>query len=206
MSAKRRPTIIAHHLIWTLYGHWLPNDLRGSGSEELRDPKFKQLGEIYHGRKPGHLQPSRKELREFHRQAEPLLEFPRFWIDEAKRQAIGGAIARVVAERGYTVWACAILSNHVHMVIRIHRDDALAMWHAIAEAVRLELRQFSDVGAEHPVWAARPYKVFLRTPDEVRGRVDYVEGNPTKEGLPPQHFDFVQSYSNWPFHQLKMAQ
>jgi hypothetical protein len=92
------------------------------------------------------------------------------------------------------------------MVIRIHRDDALAMWHAIAEAVRLELRQFSDVGAEHPVWAARPYKVFLRTPDEVRGRVDYVDGNPMKEGLPPQHFDFVQSYNNWPFHQLKMAQ
>jgi REP element-mobilizing transposase RayT len=134
------------------------------------------------------------------------LEFPRFWIDEAKRQAISQAIAQVVAERGYTVWACASLSNHVHLVIRIHRDDALATWSAIAEAVRLELRQFSDVAAEHPVWAARPCKVFLRTPDEVRGRVDYVEGNPMKEGLPPQHFDFVQSYSNWPFHQLKMAQ
>ncbi len=197
--------IIAHHLIWTLYGHWLPNDLRGSGSEELRDPKFAALGEIYHGRKPATLQPTRKELREFHKQAEPLMEFPTFWIDDAKRQAIGGAIAPVVAERGYTLWACAILSNHVHMVIRRHRDDALTIWHAIAEAVRLELRQFSDVGAKHPVLAARPYKVFLRAPDEVRGRIDYVDDNPTKEGLPSQHFDFVQSYNNWPHHKVGLV-
>ena len=202
----RRPAIIAHHLIWTLYGHWLPNDLRGSGSEEIRDPKFKELGEIYHGRKPARLQPTRQELRKFHKQAEPLLEFPRFWIDEAKRQAIGDAIARVVAERGYTVWACAILSNHVHMVIRRHRDDTLVMWNAIADAVRLDLVKFADVGAAHPVWAARPYTVFLHTPDDVRGRIEYVDGNPSKEGLPPQHFDFVQSYNDWPFHKLQMAQ
>ena len=199
---ERRPAIIAHHLIWTLYGHWLPNDLRGSGSDALRDPKFAALGEIHHGRKPARLQPTRQELREFHTKAEPLLEFPRFWIDEAKRQAIRDAIARVVADRGYTVWACAILSNHVHMVIRRHRDDALAMWHAIADAVRLELAAFADVGSDHPVWAARPYKVFLRTPGEVRGRIDYVDGNPVKEGLPSQHYDFVQSYNDWPFHQV----
>ena len=201
MSAHR-PSIIAHHLIWTLYGHWLPNDLRGSGSEALRDPKFAALGDIHHGRKPARLQPTRKELREFHKKAEPLLEFPRFWIDEAKRQAIEGAIRRVVAERGYTVWACAILSNHVHMVIRRHRDDALAMWNAIADAVRIELVKFADVGTEHPVWAARPYKVFLRTPDEVRGRVEYVADNPEKEGLPRQQFSFVQSYNNWPIHKM----
>ena len=86
------------------------------------------------------------------------------------------------------------------MVIRRHRDDALAMWHTIAEAVRVELVAFADVGANHPVWAARPYKVFLRTPDEVHGRIEYVEGNPEKEGLPQQQHDFVQSYNNWPFH------
>ena len=44
-------SVIAHHLIWTLYGHWLPNDPRGSGSRELLDEKFAPLGEIHHGRK-----------------------------------------------------------------------------------------------------------------------------------------------------------
>lgn len=116
-----------------------------------------------------------------------------------------GAIGRVVAERNYTVWGCAILSNHVHMVIRRHRDDALAMWKAIAEALRFDLRGTDGIETDHPVIAARPYKVFLHTPDEVRGRIDYVGRNPAKEGLPQQRFDFVQSYDNWPFHKVLTA-
>jgi hypothetical protein len=32
-----RPMIIGHHLIWILYGHWLPNDLRGSGSSRVEE-------------------------------------------------------------------------------------------------------------------------------------------------------------------------
>jgi len=98
------------------------------------------------------------------------------------------------------VWACAILSNHAHLIVRRHRDDALEIWHAFAGAVRTVLRSFPNVGAEHPALAARPYKVFLRRPGEVRGRIGYVERNPEKDGLPRQKFDFVQPYDNWPFH------
>lgn len=203
---ERRPSIIAHHLIWTLYGHWLPNDPRGSGSETVRDPKFAPLGKVYHGRKPASEQPTREELRAFHKRADPLLEFRRFWIDEAKRQALGEAFAKVLVERDYTVWACAILSNHAHMVIRRHRDDALAMWHSIAAGSCPALRGFSDIDSEHPVWSTRPYKVFLRTPEEVRGRILYVERNPVKEALPQQQYGFVQSYNNWPFQQVASQQ
>ena len=200
---QQRPAIIAHHLIWTLYGHWLSNDPRGSGSEGVRDPKFAALGEAHLGRRPAREQPSRDELKAFYRRAAPLLGFPRFWIDEAKRQAIGNAIAKVVAERNYTVWACAILSNHAHMVVRRHRDDALAIWHAVADSTASALRNYPEIGDNHPVWAARPYKVFLRTPDEVRGRIVYVERNPEKERLLLQHYDFVQAYNNWPFHKAR---
>jgi REP element-mobilizing transposase RayT len=197
--------IIGHHLIWALYGHWLANDLRGSGSHEFYDEKFAPLGPIHHGRKPRHLQPSRRELKEFHKQAEPLLNFTRFWIDEAKRQAISDAFSKVIAERKYTVWACAILSNHAHMVIRVHRDDALRMWHAFAEESRTRLRLFAEIGSAHPIWSSRPYKVFLYTPDEVHSRVQYVELNPEKEGLPRQHYDFAECYNNWPFHMAQAA-
>ena len=198
--AESRESIIGHHLIWTLYGHWLANDLRGSGSSELREEKFADLGSIFHGRKPEHLQPSRDDLREFHREAEPLLVFPKFWLDAAKRQVVGQSIGEAVREHSYTVWACAVLSNHAHLVIRRHRDDALTMWHTFADAIRLRLREFSEIGAKHPVFSERPYKVSLKNPGEVRGRVKYVERNPEKEGLPPQTYDFVTRYNNWPFH------
>jgi REP element-mobilizing transposase RayT len=197
---QRRRSVIGYHLIWTLYGHWLANDLRGSGSDDVRDPKFAGLAPVHRGRKPERLQPSREELRQFYREAAPLLEFPRFWIDEAKRQALAASIDMACRDRAYTVWACAILANHVHMVIRRHRDDGEAMWKNIAGATRERLREFGDVGAEHPVWAARPFKVYLWTPYDVRTRVTYVECNPEKERLPRQEFAFVTPYDNWPFH------
>ncbi len=198
--AEKRESIIGHHLIWTLYGHWLANDLRGSGSGELREEKFDDLGPIHHGRKPEREQPSREELREFHKQAEPLLNYSRFWLDPAKRQVLGEVIGEVVAKQGYTVWTCAVLSNHAHLVIRHHRDDALTMWHKFADSIRLRLREEASLALKHPVFSDRPYKVFLHNPHEVRTRITYVERNPEKEGLPRQEYNFVIAYNNWPFH------
>ena len=97
-----RPSIIGHHLIFPLYGHWAPNDLRGSGSIEFYNEKLESLGPIHFGRKPAHEQPSREELREFHRRFKALLKFPVFWINDAKRQALSEAFSEVVRNRGYT--------------------------------------------------------------------------------------------------------
>jgi len=198
-----RPAIIGHHLIWTLYGHWLANDLRGSGSQYLYEEKFAPLGSVHHGRKPAHLQPSREELREFYRRADPLLKYRKFWLDEAKRQAVGDVFGEVTVKEHYTVWACAVLSNHVHLVVRRHRDDAQTMWHKLADASRLRLREFPAMEDDHPIWSDRPYKVFLNTPEAIRACVRYVDRNPEKEGLSAQAYGFVQPYNNWPFHKRR---
>lgn len=199
-----RKQIIAHHLIWTLYGHWLPNDLRGSGSEKLDYEKLSELGPIHHGRKPAQDQPSKKEIREFQQQAEPLLKYDKFWIDEPIREHLTDSFRETIHNESYTVYASAILSNHVHMVIRKHRVDAKAMWSKIAEKSRLrcifEMGRELNLSHTHPVWAARPYKVFLYTPEDVRRCVKYVEQNPEKENLAPQSYEFVTEYNIWPFH------
>jgi hypothetical protein len=110
-----RGRIIAHHLVISGYGHWLPNDLRGSGSSEVRVRRFEDLGPIHSGRKPK--QPSREALRELFKEAEGRLEFPVLWFEEAERAVIGQAVGRVAARRGYTVWACAVLGDHVHVCV-----------------------------------------------------------------------------------------
>ena len=74
------------------------------------------------------------------------------------------------------------------------------IWRHFAEASRLRLRAFNDIGAAHPVWADRPYAVYLYEPQEVHGRAAYVEVNPMKEGLPAQRWSFVMMYDNWPHH------
>ena len=195
--------IIAHHLLFPLYGHWAPNDPRGSGSAELFNDELEALGPIHFGRKPQHLQPSREELRAFHRAFKAKLKHRPFWIDQHTRALIATAFQNVIDRRGYTVYACAICSNHAHAVVRVHRDDALAMWDAFAEESRTLLRSCGEIEADHPVWADRPYKVFLNSIQQVRTCIGYVQQNPVKEGLAPQAWPFVKVYDGWPLHKAK---
>ena len=78
-------TVIAHHLVLGGYGHWLGNDPRGSGSTEVRAEKFEDLGPVHFGRKRD--QPSRAEIRDFYREAEPRLEYSMLWFDERARES-----------------------------------------------------------------------------------------------------------------------
>lgn len=66
------------------------------------------------------------------------------------------------------------------------------IWHRLALAAQLALRGNGLVPADHPVWSHRPYKVFLYSEQDVIGRIDYVNENPVKEGLPRQHWSFVR--------------
>ncbi len=118
LSMKPGRRVIAHHLTFTLYGHWGTNDPRGSRSELFIDRKFKPLGPIHHGRKPKHLQPTRSELRQYHDNAAHLLNFPVLWLNtKARRQMIAEAFGKCIRRNKYTCYACAVLSNHAHLII-----------------------------------------------------------------------------------------
>ena len=186
-------TVIAAHLLLTGYGHWLPNDPRGSGSSEIRSAPLRELGDLHRGRK--RVQPARAELRTFYRDAEPKLMHPTVWFDAAMRDAMAQAVGRVISANGYTCWALAILRNHLHAVIRTHRDKADVMLGKIADGTRERLHELRAVPEGHPVWSERPYKVFLKTRGDVVGRIDYVRKNPMKEGLPSQNWGCVVPFN-----------
>lgn len=133
-------------------------------------------------------------------EGQPRLKCEPIWFDDAKRQAISKAFEQVVNEIGYTVWACAVLRNHAHLCVRVHRDDAETIWKRFAYKSREVIRSFGDVPNGHPIWSLRPYARFLHTPEEVWSVVKYIERNPIKEGLARQIWPIVQEYDNWPFH------
>jgi REP element-mobilizing transposase RayT len=192
--------VIAHHIIITLYGHWPPNDPRGSGSRGFHDDKFAALGPIHNGRRPAHLQPSRAELREYHAHVKPLLNFPIIWLDDATRQVVAEAFADVVRRHRYTCCACAVLKNHAHLLIRRHRDTYQAMFSHLAAAAREAMHSFAPLrlDADHPVISQRPYAAYCYAPNDIRRCIDYIDANPGKEGLPSQRHTFVMAYDNWP--------
>lgn len=184
--------VIAHHLILTGYGHWLPNDPRGSMSHEIRAGKLVPLGSIHYGRKS--VQPARSALRSFHAQARPRLEHNVIWFDVAKRQATAEAFSETVQAQRYTCYACAILSNHAHLVIRKHRDRAETMIEHLQRTSAIRLRRLADFPDDHPVWSNDMFKKFLSTPEDVERTIAYVNRNPTREGQPPQELDFIRPY------------
>src|SRR6185437_8117429 len=158
-----KEVVRASHLVMMGYGHWLPNDPRGSGSIGVWKPEFRDLGPAHFGRKED--QPTRDELRKFFREAEPLLNHPIRWFEEETRQSIACAFAEVVKLFGYTVYACAILRNHAHLVVRTHKSDkSETMWDHFTQSAAEMLRGSSAFGDDHPVWSKRPYKVYLKSP------------------------------------------
>jgi hypothetical protein len=198
-------TVIAHHHILHGYGHWLSNDLRGSGSEELRQEKFAHLGEVHFGRKPRHEQPTRDELKQFYREAESLLDHEPIWFRARERQVIAAAFGKVIREQRYTCWAGAVCSNHGHAMTRVHRTPGQRIWEQLAEASRDALIKAGLAPKDHPVWSARPYIVFKYTTESVENGVEYVELNPTKERLPRQRYDWVVPYDGFPNHRKRSS-
>lgn len=96
----RLPPVIAHHLIWTTYGAWLPNDPRGSGSRQIISPQIAVLGELHFGRKK--FQPAGKVIREFYQAAEKQLLFDVIRFNSKLIAIAAEAIGEAIGEFGYT--------------------------------------------------------------------------------------------------------
>jgi REP element-mobilizing transposase RayT len=192
----QQPLVIACHLIWTAYGWWLPNDPRGSGSREIRNDVLAELGELHHGRKQ--VQPAGRIVRQFYEQAAAMLRHPLLIFDDVARDEIAQAFGEVMERECY---ACAIMPDHVHILIRKHKHQAEDMIEALKEAGRLRLSDTGHRSTDHPVWSGGGgWKVFLDHPEEVRRTVRHIEKNPPSERLPEQHWPFVRVYDSWPLH------
>jgi REP element-mobilizing transposase RayT len=190
-------SVIAYHLIWTVYGTWLGNDPRGSGSRFVYTPELAELGDVHFGRKK--VQPRRSEVREYYHEAEPRLAFPVIRFDDVHNAEIGRSFAATIDRHRYTCYASAIMPDHVHLVIRKHRDLAEQMIATFQGESRAQLFQQRLVPSEHPVLTKNGWNVFLDTPASVRARIRYVEENPVKASQPRQAWPFVTPYDGWPF-------
>jgi REP element-mobilizing transposase RayT len=177
------------------YGWWLPNDPRGSSSHEIRVERIAELGELHHGRKP--VQPRASELRQFHDAARAVLKHELLSFSEDAIDVIGSAFAAVVSERRYTCYACAIMPDHVHMLIRRHREKAEQMMSHFQEASRTALIAAQSREADHPVWGGPGWKVFLNSRPDMERIIRYIRDNPIKAGRAEQDWGFVSDYNGW---------
>jgi REP element-mobilizing transposase RayT len=92
------------------------------------------------------------------------------------------------------------MPDHVHLVIRKHRDLAEDMILKFQISSMKGVRALGRRDSEHPVWGGSGWKVFLDSPDDIRRTIKCVEDNPIKARMPAQKWDFVSPYDGWPFH------
>lgn len=172
--------IIAHHLVWSTYGFWLPNDQRGSGSSEVRAPHLKPYGpatKVHTSASVAH-RPFDPTLREA---ARSTLKYPHVRLDGRQARAVARGIATDAASIDLGVYAVAIMPDHVHLVTVRHatisgrdlltRLKAAASRRLTSEAIH-PLSTFEDSNGRKPTpWGTHGWDRFLHTPKEVVSRI-----------------------------------
>jgi hypothetical protein len=89
------------------------------------------------------------------------------------------------------------MPDHVHLVIRRHRDIAEEMIQHFQEESKKALIETDHRAVNHPVWGGPGWKVFLNSRQRIEETIEYIRANPTALGRPEQHWPFVKAYDGW---------
>lgn len=195
--------VLASHLIFSAYGFWLPNEERGSWSERVRSYELFLAGGP--ATKVGtHRSVAAKPYdRERKRRLQNVLRYPPVRFDGLQARAIGRGFAEQTRTPGYRVLACAVLSDHAHLVVGRHHYKAEQVANLLKGAASLQLvaEGLHPMHAHHAadldlpsMWASGLWKVFLNDDAAIRRAIRYVENNPLKAGLRRQRWKFVTSW------------
>lgn len=185
--------ILAHHAIFSMYGFWLPNDPRGSGSDYVASPSL-----LKHG-KATKTDSRRSVAAVAHDQArrkaaKSALRYPPVSITGRQALSVVEGFALACREGGYVVHACAVLPDHVHLVIAAHERPIRQVIGHLKSRATLRLKQAGQWDDGRPLWGAHGWNVPLETAVAVERAVRYVEENPTKEGKKRQRWSFVTAF------------
>jgi REP element-mobilizing transposase RayT len=192
--------ILAYHVILSAYGFWLPNDPRGSWSV------FCAAWDLFrYGGKATKIESRESVARAKHDRAKRVamkrhLKYSPVRWNGLQARAIARGFAKAVGESGYHVPACAILEDHVHLVIvRCDRAIGQIVTHLKGRATQ-QLRaegihpfeRFAHVDGSVPtMWAGKYWKVFIDNDEHCEKAINYVDRNPAKEGKQRQNWNFV---------------
>jgi REP element-mobilizing transposase RayT len=190
--------ILASHIIFTAYGFWLPNDPRGSWSDFVRCWEILRAGGPATKINDRRSVADRAHDADARRAAKRALRHPPVRFDGTQALWTARGFARAVDESDYSICACSIMPDHVHVVAGRHEHTA----RRIAGHLKTRGTQALIAAGLHPMpdvaheplpspWVRKCWKVYLDTHEDVRRAIRYVEENPLQIGFKPQSWSFV---------------
>ena len=180
--------ILAFHSVFTAYDFWLPNEPRGSWSDFVASWELRRFGPATKGstRRSIAARPYDRSLKR--RMQQSLEREPVTFSGEQTREIVRG-----FSTTPYTLHACAVLSEHVHLVVgRTSRNIRTVVGHLKAEATRA-LRQ-GGWFADRTPWADHGWNVYLDSAEAVERAIAYVENNPVREGKRLQRWKCIAPF------------
>ena len=197
-SNPAKEPIIAWHLVMCMYGFWLPNDPRGSWSRHVGSKALYDIGGLATGGKHTRSVAAVRHDHVLRVAAKSALKFPPVTLSGIQARAVGRGFAQACHEAHYQIYACAIMPDHVHLVLRCpSRTLGITIGHFKAQAARrLHEEGISPCPAarsgkdQASVWGEGKWCGYLNQ-FELPRAIAYVEGNPIKAGLPSQTWSFV---------------
>jgi REP element-mobilizing transposase RayT len=129
-------------------------------------------------------------------EAKQALRFPPVELIGYQALTAAQGFAWAAEEAGYVIHACAVLPEHIHLVIGRHpRRIRQIIGHVKARATRLLHLRDQWHTDQRPVWGEHGWNVFLNDADSVEYAIQYVKDNPTKEGKRLQQWSFVTAFN-----------
>ncbi len=169
--------VLGFHVIFGTYGFWLPNDPRGSWSDFVGKWELLRFGTAtkVDTRRSVAASPHDQDLR---RQAKKALTYPPVHLTGRQALAATRGFDQAQHESGYTIHACSVLPEHVHMVIGRHdRKIRAIVGHLKGRATQRLIADGLWPDADRPIWGRKSWAVFLNTPADIRRAIAYVERN-----------------------------
>jgi len=187
--------VLAHHCIFGMYGFWLPNDPRGSGSDYIASWELFRYGPATKTRTRQSVA-NRPHDRAARQEAKHALRYPPVELTGQQALIAAQGFAWAAEEGDYSIHACAVLPDHVHVVIGRHsREIRMIVGHFKARATRLLRLRGPWHADDRPVWGEHGWNVFLNEADSVDHAIQYVADIPPKEGKPVQSWSFIREFN-----------
>src|SRR5262249_18297198 len=182
-------------------GFWLPNDPRGSWSDFVGSWELFRYGSAIKSGQRISLDQSPADRQRLVA-AKQALKRPAVQFDGEQARAIGTGFRNYFERIRLPVWACAILPDHVHLVVGrpgmdIEQVIIQLKGHATAELKKQRRHPFANLldqrGRIPKCFARGGWKVYLDRND-IELAIQYVEENPVKEGKGAQRWTFVMPW------------
>jgi REP element-mobilizing transposase RayT len=192
----------AYHVIFGMYGFWLPNDPRGSWSDYVWSWELLRFGPATKTMETRSLAYQQHD-RWLRLKAKEALKYPPVILNGIQARTVGEGFAEYLRRSKIDVWACAILPDHAHLVVgrfRLKIESVVNQLKGAATRALVEknLHPLGHIrlpnGRPPKCFARGLWAPFLETDDEIVRSIGYVDGNPEKEGKPRQNWSFVKPY------------